>query len=182
MTKLKLNDTKMTKLKLKVEKGGQGSGNFGHAGRPGKVGGSAPGGGGKGYGKKVEGSDKHTMDVGIMDVMDDDEHMITVQVTGEGMPTVDEAEFFLFDVLLSNTEIEDIQFDDFEDFVGKFKEAKGKKIKVVLKEPLRTQLESFIDCVENGVAPPVPSEEALWALRTAVLATESIRIKDGRVQ
>jgi len=74
------------------------------------------------------------------------------------------------------------EFDDFEDFVGKFKESKGKKIKVVFKEPLRAELESFIDCVANGVAPAVPSEEAIWALRTAILATESIRIKDGRVQ
>jgi len=34
------------KLKISIEqKGGAGSGNYGHAGRPGKIGGSAPGGG-----------------------------------------------------------------------------------------------------------------------------------------
>lgn len=39
----------MTKLVRVVGKGGKGSGNFGHAGRPGKVGGSAPQGGGGDY-------------------------------------------------------------------------------------------------------------------------------------
>jgi len=34
------------RLSEKLEEGGEGSGNFGHAGRPGEVGGSAPGGGG----------------------------------------------------------------------------------------------------------------------------------------
>ena len=33
----------MTKLKVRVDKGSTASGNYGHAGRPGKVGGSAPG-------------------------------------------------------------------------------------------------------------------------------------------
>ena len=71
------------------------------------------------------------------------------------------------------------EFDDFEDFVGKFKESTGKKIKVILKEPLRAQLESFVDSIINGKAPAVSPDEALWALRTAILATESIRIKSG---
>ena len=73
------------------------------------------------------------------------------------------------------------EFDDFKDYVGKFKESVGKKIKVSLKEPLRAQLESFVDSVANGVAPLVSGEEALWALRTAILATESIRMKDGKL-
>ncbi len=41
----------MTKVKLSILKGGPSSGNFDHAGRPGKVGGSAPGKGGKGKSK-----------------------------------------------------------------------------------------------------------------------------------
>lgn len=70
------------------------------------------------------------------------------------------------------------EFDAFEDFIGKFKKSEGKKIKVLLKEPLRAQLESFIDSVANGAPLIISPEEALLALRTAVLATEIIRIKD----
>jgi UDP-N-acetylglucosamine 3-dehydrogenase len=69
------------------------------------------------------------------------------------------------------------EFDDFKDFVGKFKESKGRVVSVDLKEPLRIQLEKFIDAVVNKTAPEVSPEDALLALRTAVLATETIRIK-----
>ncbi len=69
------------------------------------------------------------------------------------------------------------EFDDFKDFVGKFKESKGRVVRVGLKEPLKIQLEKFIDAVENKRAPEVSPEDALLALRTAVLATETIRIK-----
>lgn len=72
-------------------------------------------------------------------------------------------------------------FDDFEDYIGKFKQSMGRKIKVSLKEPLRAQLESFIDSVANDKPPAVPPEEALWALRTAILATENIRMRDKRL-
>ena len=41
-----------TLRRVRVIKGSASSGHFGHAGRPGKVGGSAPKGGGKGKGKK----------------------------------------------------------------------------------------------------------------------------------
>ena len=102
-------ETKMAKLKITL-KGGPGSGNFGHSGRPGKVGGSASG---KGKGGKGEGGGEYTVEQSWLDVMDDDEHIITVQVMGdEGPgPTIDEAEFFVFDVLMSNTDIEDAKFD-----------------------------------------------------------------------
>ena len=73
------------------------------------------------------------------------------------------------------------EFDSFKDFVGKFKESKGRLVKVNLREPLRVQLEKFIDCIVNNTDPVVRVEEALLALRTAVLATETIRIKDGKV-
>lgn len=49
---------------------------------------------------------------GWLDVMDDDEHIITVQVTGDKRPTIDEAEFFAFDVLMGNTDIENAKFDE----------------------------------------------------------------------
>ena len=69
------------------------------------------------------------------------------------------------------------EFDDFKDFVGKFKESKGRKVSVNLKEPLRIQLEKFVYAVENKISPEVSPESALLALRTAVLATEIIRLK-----
>ena len=73
------------------------------------------------------------------------------------------------------------EFDDFDDYIGKFKESTGKKIPVNLKEPLRLQIESFIDSVLHGREVAVTPEDALLALRTAILATETIRIKDGRL-
>lgn len=69
------------------------------------------------------------------------------------------------------------EFDDFDDYIGKFKETKGRKVSVSFKEPLRVQLEKFIDIVANGGTPVVTPEDALFALRTAILATETIRIK-----
>lgn len=72
-------------------------------------------------------------------------------------------------------------FDDFDDYIGKFKESKGKKIAVDLKEPLRLQIESFIDSVSFTKEVAVTVEDALHALRAAILATEIIRIKDGRL-
>ena len=73
------------------------------------------------------------------------------------------------------------EFDDFEDFVGKFKGSKGRLVKVTLKEPLRVQLEQFVHSIATGSPIAVAPEEALSALRTAILATETIRIKDGGV-
>ena len=84
-------------------------------------------------------------------------------------------ELILFDTQYSQ------DFDDFDDFIGKFKESKGKKIAVDLKEPLRLQLESFITSVLTGKEVAVTAEDALQALRAAILSTETIRIKDGKL-
>lgn len=84
-------------------------------------------------------------------------------------------ELILFDTQYSQ------DFDDFDDFIGKFKESKGKKISVDLKEPLRLQIESFITSVSTGKEVAVTAEDALQALRAAILATETIRIKDGKL-
>ncbi|MEX0621777.1 MAG: Gfo/Idh/MocA family oxidoreductase [Candidatus Woykebacteria bacterium] len=84
------------------------------------------------------------------------------------------------DLILFDTQYTQ-EFDDFEDFVGKFKESKGKKIPVDTVEPLRLQLEHFVDSVANGNPPFVSAEDALHALRIATLATENIRLKEGRV-
>ena len=73
------------------------------------------------------------------------------------------------------------EFDDFEDFVGKFRESKGKKITVLKREPLRSQLESFVESVLTGSKLAVTAEEAIWALKIAQIATESIKIKDRRI-
>ena len=73
------------------------------------------------------------------------------------------------------------EFDDFKDFIGKFKESKGRLIKVKLKEPLRVQLEHFVNAVKNNTKPAVSPEDALSALRTAIHATEIIRLKEGKV-
>lgn len=73
------------------------------------------------------------------------------------------------------------EFDDFDDYIGKFKENNGKKIKVDLKEPLRLQLESFIKAISTGSEVSVKAEDGLLALRIAILATETIRVKDNRL-
>lgn len=73
------------------------------------------------------------------------------------------------------------EYDDFEDFVGKFKESTGVKVPVGVKEPLRLQLERFIESVLSDAEVYVSGEDALWALRLAHIATEHIRIKDNRV-
>lgn len=73
------------------------------------------------------------------------------------------------------------EFDNFEDFVGKFKEAAGEKVEVRSDEPLRLQIEHFIDAVLNSKPPTVLPEDAVQALRIAILATENIRLKEGRV-
>ena len=83
-------------------------------------------------------------------------------------------ELYLFDTNYTQ------EFDDFEDFVGKFRESKGRLVRVLLKEPLRAQLEYFVNSVVHGRSPLVSPEDAVSALRTAILATETIRIKQGR--
>jgi len=59
-------------------------------------------------------------------------------------------------------------FDDFGDFVIKF--GKPTKINVVIKkeEPLKVELQTFLDCIKNNKAFPINGEDALNALQIAL--------------
>lgn len=50
-----------------------------------------------------------------------------------------------------------------------------KEAKVNVKEPLRNELEHFVECVEKGVKPLVSGEEGLHALKVAIKALESVK-------
>ncbi|MDN5319810.1 MAG: UDP-N-acetylglucosamine 3-dehydrogenase [Thermococcaceae archaeon] len=50
-----------------------------------------------------------------------------------------------------------------------------KEAKVNVKEPLRNELEHFVECVEKGVKPLVSGEEGLHALKVAIKALESAK-------
>jgi len=50
-----------------------------------------------------------------------------------------------------------------------------KEAKVNFKEPLRNELEHFIDCLEKGAKPLVSGEEGLHALKVAISALESAK-------
>ena len=54
-----------------------------------------------------------------------------------------------------------------------------RKIYIPPKEPLQTEIESFIDCAKNGTEPPVNGEQSLDVLRTAHLLMKSA--KEGRI-
>ncbi|WP_456367075.1 UDP-N-acetylglucosamine 3-dehydrogenase [Thermococcus sp.] len=54
-----------------------------------------------------------------------------------------------------------------------------KEAKIERKEPLRNEIEHFIECVETGKSPIVDGEAGLHALRVALLAQESA--KTGKV-
>lgn len=64
--------------------------------------------------------------------------------------------------------------DSFGEFVIQFGEATKKEIKIKKKEPLRVELESFVECVKNDTAPLMRGIEAMAALRIAEKALESI--------
>jgi len=57
--------------------------------------------------------------------------------------------------------------DKFGDFVVKFGEPKKKTVKVRKKEPLKMELESFLDAVRKGTRPLVTGEDGLRVLKTA---------------
>ncbi len=84
------------------------------------------------------------------------------------------------DLILFDTDYTQ-EFNDFEDFVGKFKEVKGKKIPVESKEPLKAQIEAFIEAILKDKPVKITGEDALAALRIAILATENIRLKSGEL-
>ncbi|WP_087036081.1 UDP-N-acetylglucosamine 3-dehydrogenase [Thermococcus litoralis] len=50
-----------------------------------------------------------------------------------------------------------------------------KEAKVNVKEPLRNELEHFVECVEKGAKPLVSGEEGLHALKVAIKALESAK-------
>ncbi|MDP2671612.1 MAG: Gfo/Idh/MocA family oxidoreductase [bacterium] len=87
-------------------------------------------------------------------------------------------ELFVFDTSYTT------EFDDFEDYVGKFRESKSKKIAVKTKEPLLSELEDFVASIKNPERKSLAAspEEALKALRIATLATEKIRLKEDKLK
>ena len=54
---------------------------------------------------------------------------------------------------------------------------KKKNIKIIKDEPLKKELESFVDCVVNDKRPIVSGEEARKALKVAIEITEEIKAK-----
>ncbi len=69
------------------------------------------------------------------------------------------------------------EFDDYSDYVGKFREAKGKLLSVKKFEPLRAELEDFVDSIRKNRLPLVSSEDGYEALKVALTATERIKEK-----
>ncbi|PIP31066.1 oxidoreductase [bacterium (Candidatus Howlettbacteria) CG23_combo_of_CG06-09_8_20_14_all_37_9] len=67
--------------------------------------------------------------------------------------------------------------DNFGDFVIKFGEPEKQDIKIKQKEPLRAELESFINSVANNKPVHTPGEDGLKALN---IALKSIEIINGR--
>ena len=58
---------------------------------------------------------------------------------------------------------------------GQSLEATPQAVEVENAEPLRLELQAFVDAVRRGVAPPVTAEDGLAALETASLLVESAR-------
>jgi len=55
-----------------------------------------------------------------------------------------------------------------------------KDVKIEKKEPLRLELESFVNCIENNKIPTVTGEDAKQVLEIAIAATKSA--KSGKIQ
>jgi predicted dehydrogenase len=51
---------------------------------------------------------------------------------------------------------------------------KIERIKMNNQEPLRKELESFIDCVKNGKPPVVSGEDGIKAIKAAAIINEEI--------
>jgi len=67
------------------------------------------------------------------------------------------------------------EFDDYQDYVGKFKETKGRLIPVKSGEPLKLELEDFVKSIQRNREPLVRPEDGFEALRIALEATKSIK-------
>jgi UDP-N-acetylglucosamine 3-dehydrogenase len=66
-------------------------------------------------------------------------------------------------------------YDSFGDFVVKFGSPKEVEVKVHKKEPLKAELESFIDCIKNNKEPLIKGEDALHSLEISNKAIESYK-------
>jgi len=67
------------------------------------------------------------------------------------------------------------EFTDFSDILLGMTEGEMRKIPVEKEEPLKVELEKFVESVERGKPPPVTGEDGLKALEIALLAEESGR-------
>lgn len=65
------------------------------------------------------------------------------------------------------------KFKSFEEFYNKYRELKGKRIKIEKKEPLKEELQHFIECIKKGKKPLVDGVEGLLTLKIAIRALRS---------
>jgi len=68
-------------------------------------------------------------------------------------------------------------FEDFGDFVVKFGKHSKVKVKVNKEEPLKLEILDFLDCVQSDKSPIAKGEEALNALRIALIASKGSQIR-----
>lgn len=73
-------------------------------------------------------------------------------------------------------------YDDFGDFIVKFGKPNKVEIGVEQKEPLKAELEHFIDCIKNNKEPSVNGEVALVALKIALRVVNANELKNKRVK
>ncbi len=67
------------------------------------------------------------------------------------------------------------EFSDFSDILLGMTEGEMRKIPIRKKEPLKIELERFVESVEQGTEPPVTGEDGIKAVEIATLAEESGR-------
>lgn len=67
------------------------------------------------------------------------------------------------------------EFDDFGDFVIKFGTPKKESVPVERVEPLKVELQSFVDSIINDAIPSVTARDGIKALETALKALKSIQ-------
>ena len=66
----------------------------------------------------------------------------------------------------------DTTFDDYGDFIVKFGKPVTIEAEVQKQEPLKLEIEHFVNCVQNGTRPLVSGEEGLAALEIALKAEQ----------
>ncbi|GAI50061.1 unnamed protein product, partial [marine sediment metagenome] len=67
------------------------------------------------------------------------------------------------------------EYNDFGDFIIKFGKPKKINQRVEKVEPLKLELEHFIDCVKNRKKPKISGDEALNALKIAKKVIDKIK-------